>query len=187
MTVLVIGAELLPDEAMMAHWERSVRASGKEWTILHPNWFFQNFGTAFVPALLGRGLELDAADAPVSFVDTRDIAEVAAAVLAEGGFAGRTLTITGPQSLSHADAVAILGEAAGRTLAYRAIPPERAAAGARAAGVRERTILAQRGLFQVIRGGGNAPVTDVVERLTGRAPRTLAQYAAENAEVWRAE
>ncbi|MBS2553024.1 hypothetical protein KGQ19_39845 [Catenulispora sp. NL8] len=88
MTVLVIGTELLPDEAMMAHWERSVRASGKEWTILHPNWFFQNFGTAFVPALLGRGLELDAADAPVSFVDTRDIAEVAAAVLAEGGFGG---------------------------------------------------------------------------------------------------
>lgn len=183
----VIGAELLPDEAMMAHWERSVRASGKEWTILHPNWFFQNFGTAFVPALLGRGLELDAADALVSFVDTRDIAAVAAVVLAEGGFAGQTLTITGPQSLSHADVVAILGEAAGRTLAYRAIPPEQAAAGSRAAGVRERTIVAQRGLFQVMRDGGNAPVTDVVERLTGRAPRTLAQYAAENAEVWRAE
>ncbi len=36
-----------------------------------------------------------------------------------------------------------------------------------------------------MRDGGNAPVTDVVERLTGRAPRTLAQYAAENAEVWR--
>ena len=43
----VIGAEQLPVEAMMAHWERSVRASGKEWTVLHPNWFFQNFGTGF--------------------------------------------------------------------------------------------------------------------------------------------
>jgi len=183
----VIGAEQLPGEAMMAPWERSVRASGKEWTILHPNWFFQNFGTGFAPSLRDRGvLELPAGDAPVSFVDTRDIAEVAAAALTEDGFASQILTITGPESLTHREAVTIAGQAAGRTLTFHPIAPEQAEAKSRAAGVGERTIIAQRGLFQLIRDGGNAPVTDVVERVTGHAPRGFAQYAAEHAEVWRA-
>jgi uncharacterized protein YbjT (DUF2867 family) len=183
----VIGADRLPEQAMMAHWERAVRASGKDWTILHPNWFFQNFGTGFLPALRDRGvLELPAADAAVSFVDTRDIGEVAAAALTEDGHAGRILTITGPEILTPAQAVAILGEAAGRTLAYRAVDPEQAEANARAAGAGERTIVSQRGLFQVMRDGGNAAVTDVVQRITGRAPRTLAQYAGEHADLWRA-
>ena len=55
----------------------------------------------------------------------------------------------------------------------------------RAGSVSERTIIAQRGLFQVIRDGGNAPVTDVVQRVTGHAPRSFAQYAAEHAELRR--
>ncbi|MEY9857981.1 uncharacterized protein YbjT (DUF2867 family) [Catenulispora sp. GAS73] len=183
----VIGAELLPTEAMMAHWERAVRASGKEWTILHPNWFFQNFGTGFAPALRDRGvLQLPAGDGAVSFVDTRDIAEVAAVALTEDGHAGQILTITGPESLTHQQALDILGEAAGRTLTYRAVPPRQAEESSRAAGASERTIVAQRGLFQVIRDGGNAPVTDVVQRLTGHAPRSLARYAAEHADTWAA-
>ena len=182
----VIGAEQLPVEAMMAHWERSVGASGKEWTILHPNWFFQNFGTGFAPALRDRGvLELPAGDGAVSFVDTRDIGEVAAAALTEDGYAGQVLTITGPESLTHQEAVTIVGQAAGRTLTYHAVAPEQAEADSRAAGARERAIVSQRGLFQLIRDGVNAPVTDVVERVTGHAPRSFAQYAAEQAEVWR--
>ena len=182
----VIGAELLPAEAMMAHWERAVRASGKEWTILHPNWFFQNFGTGFAAMLRDRGeLSLPAGDATVSFVDTRDIAAVAAVALTEDGHCGRILTITGPESLTHQEALDILGEAAGRVLTYRSIAPEQAEENSRAAGASERTVISQRGLFQVIRDGGNAPVTDVVQRLTGRAPRSLAQYAAEHAGAWR--
>lgn len=181
----VIGAELLPTEAMMAHWERAVRASGKEWTILHPNWFFQNFGTGFAPALRERGvLQLPAGDGAVSFVDTRDIAEVAAVALTEDGHAGQILTITGPESLTHQQALDILGGAAERTLTYRAVTPQQAEESSRAAGASERTVVAQRGLFQVIRDGGNAPVTDVVRRFTGHAPRSLAQYAAEHADIW---
>ena len=183
----VIGAEQLPAEATNGHWERAVRAAGKEWTILHPNWFFQNFGSGFAPALRDRGvLELPAGDAAVSFVDTRDVGAVAAAALTEDGYAGRILTVTGPESLTHQEAVAIIGRAAGRTLAYRPVAPEQAEEKSRAAGAAERTIIAQRGLFQLIREGANAPVTDVVERVTGRRPRAFAQYAAENADLWRA-
>ncbi|GAA1996697.1 NAD(P)H-binding protein [Catenulispora subtropica] len=182
----VIGADRLPPEVMMADWERDVRASGKEWTILRPNWFIQNFGNAFAAGLRDKGaLDLPAGDAALSFVDTRDVAEVAAAALAEDGHTGQTYDVTGPQSLTYAEALKTIGDAAGKDLTYHPISHEQAAENLRAAGVRERAITWQRGLYDLIHEGVNAPVTDVVERATGRPARSLAQYAAENAATWR--
>jgi uncharacterized protein YbjT (DUF2867 family) len=182
----VIGADRLPPEVMMADWERDVRSSGAEWTILRPNWFIQNFGNAFAATLRDKGLlELPAGDAALSFVDTRDIAEVAAAALTEDGHAGQVYDITGPESFTYAQALKILGDAAGRELTYRAISHEQAARNLRAAGVRERSVTWQRGLYDLILAGANAEVTDVVERVTGHPARTLAAYAAENAALWR--
>lgn len=185
----VIGADRLPPEVMMADWERDVRAAGaagKEWTILRPNWFIQNFGNAFAAPLRDKGvLELPAADAALSFVDTRDVAEVAAAALTEDGHAGRIYDITGPESLTYAEALKTIAAAAGRDLTYRAISHEQAAENLRAAGVRERAITWQRGLYDLIIDGANAAVTPVVQQVTGHPARNLAQYAAEHAATWR--
>ncbi len=182
----VLGADRLPPEVMMADWERDVRASGKEWTILRPNWFIQNFGEAFATALREHGvLELPAGEAAVSFVDTRDVADVAAAALTEDGHAGHVYDLTGPEALTYRHALAVIGDTAGRELTYRPITHERSAADLRAAGARERSITWQRGLYDLMHEGANAPVSDVVERVTGRPARTLAQYAAESADIWR--
>ncbi|MGI5170305.1 NAD(P)H-binding protein [Spirillospora sp. CA-253888] len=182
----VLGVDRLPDAIPMAAWEADVRASGKRWTVLRPNWFQQNFGEGFAALLRDNGeLALPAADAEVGFVDTRDIAEVAAAALTEGGHAGGTHVITGPEALTHGQAVQTLGEAAGRGLRYTALAADRFADGLRAAGADERSVTWQLGLFQLIRGGGNAVVTDTVERITGRPARSLKAYARENAAVWK--
>ncbi len=182
----VLGVDLLPDAIPMATWEADVRASGKEWTILRPNWFQQNFGEGFAPALRDQGvLELPAADALVSFVDTRDIAEVAAAALTEDGHAGQVYLITGPEALTHTQAVRALGEAAGRELRYTALTAEQHVEALRAAGLADRSIAWQRVLFQLIRDGHNALVTDTVERVTGHPARSLTAYAHEHAAAWR--
>lgn len=183
----VLGADLLPSAASMARWEQDVRESGKEWTILRPNWFMQNFGEGgFTAPLRDRGvLELPAAEAALSFVDTRDIAEVAATALTEDGHHGQVYDITGPQAFTHAEAMALLGNAAGRELRYAAITPEQLVTRLRAAGAGERTVASQLGLFEVMRNGVNTPVSDVVKRVTGRAPRSLADYAAEHAAAWQ--
>jgi len=183
----VLGADLLPSAVPMATWERDVRESGKEWTILRPNWFMQNFGEGgFTAPLRDRGiLELPAADAALSFVDTRDIAEVAATALTEDGHHGQVYEITGPQAFTHAEAVALLGHAAGRELHYVAITPEQLATRLRTAGAGERTVAWQLGLFEVMRNGVNTPVSDAIKRVTGRAPRSLAEYAAKYAAAWQ--
>jgi hypothetical protein len=40
------------------------------------------------------------------------------------------------------------------------------------------------GIFHAVREGWTAPVSDAVERLSGRAPRTLAAYAADRAALF---
>ena len=40
-------------------------------------------------------------------------------------------------------------------------------------------------LFGFVRQGAAAAVSGGVEELTGRGPRTLAQYAQDNAKVWK--
>ncbi|MFI6322817.1 NAD(P)H-binding protein [Nonomuraea sp. NPDC050556] len=170
----VLGADLLPGVVPMAAWERDVRASGKEWTILRPNWFQQNFGEGFAPALCDEStLALPAGDAPVSFVDTRDIGEVAAAALTEDGHHGQTYVLTGPEALDHHQALAILGPG----LRYVALTEEEFAGGLRRAGADDRVITWQLGLFSTIRDGENALVTDTVERVTGHPARPLSAYA----------
>jgi uncharacterized protein YbjT (DUF2867 family) len=182
----VLGVDELPDAVPMAAWEADVRASGKEWIILRPNWFQQNFGEGFAASLRENGeLALPAADAVVGFVDTRDIAEVAAAALTEQGHSGEVHILTGPEVLTLQQVTETLGEAAGRELRYRAITADRFADGLREAGLDERSIIWQLALFRLIRDGGNAVVTDTVERITGHPARDLKSYARENAATWR--
>ncbi|MFI6517809.1 SDR family oxidoreductase [Spirillospora sp. NPDC050679] len=182
----VLGVDRLPETIPMVAWETDVRASGKQWTILRPNWFQQNFGEGFAALLRENGeLALPAADAEVGFVDTRDIAEVAAAALTEEGHAGETYVVTGPELLTHDQVVQTLGEATGRELRYTALDADRFADGLRAAGLDEGSVAWQTGLFQLIRAGGNAVVTDTVEQITGRPARSLKAYARENAALWK--
>jgi uncharacterized protein YbjT (DUF2867 family) len=162
----------------MAAWEQQVRDSGAEWTILRPNWFMQNFVNGYAAALREHGeLRLPAGDAAVSFVDTRDVAEVAAVALTEPGHTGQVYQVTGPQALTHSEAVAALAHAAGRELRYVPLTPEEHVAELRAAGHPDGTIAWQGRLFELIRAGRNAPVSDTVAGVTGRPPRTLAAFA----------
>lgn len=182
----LLGVDRLPDAIPMAAWEADVRASGKEWSILRPNWFQQNFGEGFAALLRENGeLALPDADAMVGFVDTRDVAEVAAAALTEEGHAGEVHIVTGPEALTHRQVTQILGEAAGRDLGYTALTADQFAGDLRKAGLDERSITWQLGLFQLIRDGGYAVVTDTVERITGRPARSLTSYARENATTWK--
>ncbi|MGW0802523.1 NAD(P)H-binding protein [Nonomuraea sp. NPDC002799] len=183
----ILGVELLPTAIPMATWEDDVRAAGGEWTILRPNWFQQNFGHGgFTDGLRRSGeLALPAGDAPVGFVDTRDIADVAAIALTQDGHAGATYTLTGPEALTHGQALKRIGAAAGRELRYVALPPDGFAERMRASGSPEYAVTWQSGLFRLIREEVNNLVTGTVTDVTGRPARSVKSYAAEYAATWR--
>lgn len=122
---------------------------------------------------------------PVSVVDARDIAAVAAAVLTEDGHEGCTYDVTGPKALTHAEIAAALGEAAGHQVRFEAVPAEAFVA------MLEQTAMPAwqaKGLaedYAHYERGEAAEVSGDVKQVTGRPPRTVAEFAAAHADAFR--
>ncbi len=93
--------------------------------------------------------------------------------------------LTGPQALSWAEVAQALSAATGKEVRYQDVPPEAFGATLRGHGVPEFLVGALLSLYAVYRAGYAATVTDDVRCVTGSAPRTLAQFAADHAAAFR--
>jgi uncharacterized protein YbjT (DUF2867 family) len=161
--------------------ERLIEGSGSPFAVIRPNWFMDNFHTFWRPGVSAGTIALPAGEGRTSFVDARDIGATAAALLVSGRHDGTFNDLTGPEALGYAEAAAILSRATGRTIGYQAIDDEAFVAMMTGAGVPEAYARFLASIFHPVREGWTAKVTDAVARITGRAPRTLAAYAADRA------
>ena len=167
--------------------EAAVRDSGADLTILRSTWFMQNFSEDYMlEHVLSGEIRLPAGDVPTPFLDADDIADVAAAALTEDGHAGQLYELTGPRSLTFAEAAAEIAEAAGREVRYVPVSLEEHAAEAAEHGVPAEVVELLTYLFAEVVDGRNADTTDGVRRALGREPRDFADYAREAAAtgVW---
>jgi uncharacterized protein YbjT (DUF2867 family) len=161
-----------------------LRNSKLEHAIVRPNLFMQNILESTVPSIGQDGVfYANAGGARISMVDTRDAAAVAAALLTEPGHGGEELDLTGPEALSYADVAAKLSRALGHTVTYAEAADDAVSEALSSLGLGHWTVAALVELFQDYRRSGHdgyaAQVTDSIERLTRRAPRTLDELLAE--------
>jgi uncharacterized protein YbjT (DUF2867 family) len=178
--------EIMGDDRLMAA-ERTVRESGADWTILRPDWFNQNFDEGFFhPAVLAGEVVLPLGGVRQAFVDADDIAAVAVAALTGRGHAGQSYELTGPRSLTFAEAVEIVGRASGHSVRFRGTVEDYLAQQA-AFGVPEEQTRHEIAAFTALREQGDQAATDTVHRVTGRQPKDFRAYAAEAAAraAWR--
>ncbi|QFG26643.1 NAD(P)H-binding protein [Actinomadura sp. WMMB 499] len=169
--------------------EDVVRESGLEWTVVRASWFAQNFSEDYLldPVRAGE-VALPAGDVPEPFADAGDIADVAVAALTADGHAGEVYEVTGARALTFPEAVAEIGRAAGREIAYVRVGLEDYAAAAMAQGVPGDVADLLMYLFGTVLDGRNAEPADGVRRALGREPRDFADYARETAAsgIWNA-
>ena len=169
---------------VFARWhaqiEQYLAKSGLPHTLLRPNYFMQNFLMSAQPVAEQGVLYGMTGEGRVSYIDTGDIAAVAAKVLTSPGHEGQAYMLTGPEALTAAEVAERLSAAIGRPVRYVNLPPDafgQALAGAGMPGwlvdgvVEGNTLLA---------AGHGATVTDEAARVTGRPPRTFDQFAADH-------
>jgi uncharacterized protein YbjT (DUF2867 family) len=161
--------------------ERELEASGLPFVILRPNFFDQTFAGGMV---VQGAMYTAAGDGRVSFVDARDVAEAAAAVLTGEGHEGRTYTLTGPEALTFAEAAAVIGEVTGRPVQHVDVPAEQLAAGMAQAGVPDWLAQDIAALQTAYAAGAGSEVTDDVRTLTGRDPRPFREFVREHASLF---
>jgi uncharacterized protein YbjT (DUF2867 family) len=178
------------NEPMAQRCENVVQRYPWEWTVVRSSVFNQDFSEGYWLGPVRDGLvPLPAGDVSEPFVDAEDVADVAAAALTEHGHAGQVYELSGPRSLTFAEAVAEIATASGRPVRYEPVTTEQFAASMAQDGVpvEEAEFLAD--LFAALFDGRNAATTDGVQRALGRAPRDFRDYVHDTARtgVWDAE
>jgi uncharacterized protein YbjT (DUF2867 family) len=180
----VVGGK--PDNAVTGMWldsEAAVRVSGLAWTIVRPSGFHSN-ALCWLPQLqVGDIVRAPWPDVPIASIDPADIGAVAAVALADRGHEGRALSLSGPEPLTPGDQVATLGRALGRALRHEPLADDEARAGM----VENTPPPVVDALFRFFSAGefDDSPVLDTVEAVTGRAPRSFAQWAGAHADQFR--
>ncbi|GGE96559.1 SDR family oxidoreductase [Sphingomonas prati] len=164
--------------------DHHLRASGIDWTILMPTAFMQNFLWFTKPVAKGY-LPLVAGKGSVSWVDTRDIARVAATVLTQDGHSRATYFLTGPETFDMTEAAVQLSQVTGRKVQYVDLPTPVF-----------RTILRMTGssrwmanglvvqFADMVAGHHDIDPTCEIERLTGQPPKDFAGFLRDHRDAF---
>jgi uncharacterized protein YbjT (DUF2867 family) len=178
-----------PIAAFHADIEREIEGSRLEWTFLRLEVLSSNAiqWAMEVPEQVRAGNDVvrsPYAKAEGSPIHVADIAAAGAVALTSDGHAGSKYLLTGPESLTHAEQVGVIGEAIGRPLRYEELAPEIAREEMIGHGQPPPVVdfLLSSWAGSV---GNTAPVTDAVERSIGRPARTFARWASDYAEDFR--
>ncbi|HET6919979.1 MAG TPA: SDR family oxidoreductase [Jiangellaceae bacterium] len=163
------------------HWatEEHIRASGLHWTFLRDNLYLD-----FFPAMVGDDgiIRGPAANGRVAAVAQDDIAEVATAVLRDpAAHEGQTYDLTGPEALTMSDVADQLSWATERVVGYIPETLDDAYRSRADYGAPDWQVDAWVSTYTAIAAGELAKPTDIVERIAGHAPISLADLLLKRA------
>ena len=161
--------------------EELIASSGMDWTFLRPTMMMVNTiewwsatiksqSAVYFPGGKGR----------VSPVDPRDVAAVACAVLTQPGHAGQIYPLTGPESLTIAEMVQVIGRVLGKPLRYVSVPSFAATMWMRRSGLHPYVVKALVETLRALRRSEYAYVTDAVERVSGCKLRSFEMWCRDH-------
>ena len=167
--------------------EEAMREFDLPFTIIRPNYFFQNDATLKDPLTMAGIYPMPLGPTGVSAVDIRDIAEAAAIALTSEGHYGKTYNLNGPDVLSGPKVASIWSGLLGKPVRYsghdmdvfeeqmRERAPSWSAFDIRMMfqGYLERGFVAEAGDIETL------------TKLLGHAPRRYEDFARETATNWQ--
>ncbi|WP_328345837.1 NAD(P)H-binding protein [Micromonospora sp. NBC_00421] len=183
----------------IARWHREVEEaierSGLSWTFVRPGAFAVN-SLLWAPAIRqGRPVRLHYAHSYLSSIHERDIAEVSTRALLEEGHAGARYHLSGGDSITQAEQIALIGKAIGRELTIEDVTGDEARAELRERfGPRLRELIREgvigptdppgiietRIRYYLEALDGPAEIDRTVEQVLGKPARTFADWAVDH-------
>ena len=171
------------------HYEREelIRASGLDWTFLRPGMFMSNSIEWWAELIKGQGSVFfpGGKKGKVAPVDPRDVAAVAALALTHRGHSKQAYELTGSELFTIGEMVRIISEALGKPIQYVDIPPIAAKLFMLKSGMDRALVNALMEMLASLRKNEGALVTDTVQRVTGNAPRTFAEWCCDHVQAFQ--
>jgi uncharacterized protein YbjT (DUF2867 family) len=177
-----LGRHLTEEREAHRGVELLVEACGAEWTHVRPGLLAANALRWADRIRTERVVREPYASAGYPLVHEADVADVAVAALLTDDHVGAAYTVTGPVRVSQAEQVAAIGAAIGVRVRFEELDPAEARTQWLRDGFDEETAdwLIEL-LADAVDGTGALPPTDTYLRVTGRPPRTFAQWANDHA------
>lgn len=173
------------ESSPMRQAEINLEKSGVGFNIIRPNWFMQNFNSYWIEGINKQNkIFLPVADAKGSFIDARDIAAVAAELLASDKFSNKDFDLTGTEALNHSEVASILTKVTGRTISYQDITPAQMHSSLLGAGLPKPYADFMLMILDFFKQGYASRITDSVEKIVGRKPISFETYARDFKNAW---
>lgn len=167
-----------------ADCERQLRASSIPAVVLRPTFLMANLLASRDSIREQAKLFAPAEGARVAWIDPRDVAAVAATILAGDGSEEQTYLLTGPEAITYDEIAETLTAVVGRPIEFVPVSDEAAHEAFVRGGVPDWAADALVSVFQRLRECVQDVTTDVVRRLTGREPRTVAEFLRDHVQVF---
>ncbi|TYB95460.1 SDR family oxidoreductase [Micromonospora sp. WP24] len=167
--------------------DHEIEQSGLRWTILRPHWFMQNLLNEAHDMAAEGEFRLNMGAGRLGMIDARDVAALAAKVLTDGPnrHHGKVYTPTGPRSISFVEVAEQFTQALGTPVRYVPTADSKLEERLLRSGVPRWIVEMLTEYAQAyVSGWGDFTTTDFQE-VTGRRPRSLADFARDHAEAFR--
>jgi uncharacterized protein YbjT (DUF2867 family) len=165
--------------------EIELEKSGLNYNIIRPNWFLNNFHTFWIQGINEQNkILLPAGNAKVSFIDARDISNVASTLLTSDKFDRKDFDLTSNEAVDHSQVASAISKVTGRKIEYKEVTPEEFKKGLLNAGLPEDYVNFLVLIFGFLKEGYSSRLTTSVKDITGQEPKSLAQYVADNKINW---
>lgn len=160
--------------------ENMIEELNLPYTFIRPSFFMQNLNTTHSEDIVkNHDLFIPAGKSRTSFIDTRDIAEVAGIALLNDKYLHQKLNITGPSALTYYEIAEIMTKVLGVKITY-----------SKPSLLKFRKTMLQRGLkkdfvnvmvmlYLITQLGNAKTVTDETAKILGHAPRTITNYVKD--------
>lgn len=167
----------LVNHADMRPIEEALYRSRMAFTVLQPAMFMQGLAGAWTAAVQRGVFAMPySKDSAMTFVDYRDVAEVAAIALSGDELAYGTFELAAGGMVTRTEIAAMMSRHAGRAVVAEDVDPSVALAGVPAGGMRDGlTAMMNDYTAHGFHGGNNL----VLRTILDRAPRTLEDYLGE--------
>ena len=161
--------------------EEHIRASGLSYTFLRANIYLDS-----VPMFATEDgvIAAPGGDGRAAWVARDDVADVAAAVLTQGGHDGATYEVTGRESTTLAYAAEVLSDYSGRDVTYESETVHEAYESRSDHDAEDWEVEGWVTSYEAVAGGELDIVTDVVPALTGHDAQTLREYLGDNPDSY---
>ena len=182
-----VGAEKgspLPPFDWHGRIEEHLHASGIASVVLQSSFYMTNLLASADPIRQMGKLFAPLAGAEIAMIDPRDTGAVGAAAVTTNRYDGQTLELTGPEAITYEQVADELSAATGHTVEFVNIPDEAARQTFVDIGLPDWLVAHFDHLFPLLRSGVVATPTDAVRAVTGREPRSFAEWTRDHAAAF---